>query len=187
MEEIRKFFWKFANFFGNSQIFSPKNDLVVPILRLLNSPNVEVNLAAILPNLPNDWSYGPMAKFIRRSVGQMSEEAENSAFLRQIFKIKSQRIKSDLDERRKNPVLIDDRKKCPICRERFSTSAEAIFFPNGILVHQKCSTFPYICPISGEIFRFFAAPEDGGAGGGQKKEGPIDPKKGPLTTQGRAH
>jgi len=146
---------------------SPKID---PAYKLLNSHyNKHINTTKALDLLPADARITQLCPFFEAVLRDHADLQRKKQIEKSLRKYEKIQIQFQHCNARSVAINISETRTCPVCKKRIGTSAFA-YYPNGIVVHFKCSKDKDVCPVSKQRF----SPKSDKAL--NEEEGLVDPK-----------
>jgi len=121
------------------------------ISSFLNKNSKYLDFEFVLNLLPSHWSVNSLLKFL-----------QNRAYNPQ-YKVKMRNVETELEKLRilqlnkeilyieKQPIFLDEGRFCAICNELLTKEA-IVRYPNGVIVHLRCSKNNKNCPVTGKSF-----------------------------------
>ena len=125
---------------------------VVAAKTLLNERQKEFNIISVLSILPEEWSVCMIQDFLRGSLRERFTATRQckveSNLQKQVY---LQTKKQHIREHHRDVVKMTDDSVCDFCTKPF-TESTAARYPNGKIVHIRCSANKNVCPVTGKKF-----------------------------------
>lgn len=109
------------------------------VLDILKQHATKIDPYAVLKILPDDISLLQLQPFLEAALRQSLERRRNNEVLKGLLYasvLQLQEQKMHLDSRN---VLVHDYSLCPVCGKKFSNQSAFVRYPDGSIVHYKCS------------------------------------------------
>ena len=124
---------------------------VVAAKTLLNDRQKEFNIVSVLNILPEDWSVFMIQDFLRGSLRDRFTATRHSKVESSLRKQVFLQTKEQHISKHKHVVRMADDSVCDFCHKPF-TESTAARYPNGKVVHIRCSAHKNVCPVTGQKF-----------------------------------
>ncbi|XP_061430796.1 transforming growth factor-beta receptor-associated protein 1-like [Lethenteron reissneri] len=123
----------------------------VAVADLLNGEAPEFEASAVLATLPEGWSAGLLAPFLRAALrgslhARRTAQAQRGLACAQNLALRKEKASLCL-----RPVVLTERTICPMCQGVFS-EPEFARYPSGAVVHPACARQRSVCPITGHVY-----------------------------------
>ncbi|XP_066927421.1 transforming growth factor-beta receptor-associated protein 1 homolog [Clytia hemisphaerica] len=125
---------------------------VVAAKTLLNKRQKEFNIVSVLNIIPEEWTVNMVQGFLRGSMRERFSATRESKIESNLQKQFYLQTKEHHITRHKDVVKMTDERLCDFCRKPF-TESTAARYPNGKVVHIRCSGNKSMCPVTGKKFK----------------------------------
>ena len=124
---------------------------VVAAKALLNERQKEFNIVSVLSILPEEWSVGMIQDFLRGSLRERFTATRQCKVESNLQKQVYLQTKKQHISKHRHVVKMTDDSVCDFCTKPF-TESTAARYPNGKIVHIRCSALKNVCPVTGKKF-----------------------------------
>lgn len=114
--------------------------------------------ARVLPMLPAAYPVHLLQEYLVRTMQHSLHAHREALFVRNCAKTENMQQKCRLLQYRSRGVLIHTNKLCALCGKRIGEATAFSYYPNGTVVHYKCSKDKHIEPSTGRDFRLQPIP-----------------------------
>jgi hypothetical protein len=108
--------------------------------------------------LSPDYPLHQLTDYLVKTTQFSLHNHRDTLFLRNVKKIENLQVRYRLSQYRSRGVVIHKDKLCALCGKRIGEATAFSYYPNGTVVHFKCSKDKHIEPSSGRDFRVTPIP-----------------------------
>ncbi len=112
----------------------------------------------MLPLLPDSYPVVGLQEYLVRSMQHSLHAHREALFVRNCGKTEHMQQRCRLLQYRSRGVLIGPNKACALCGKRIGEATAFSYYPNGTIVHYKCSKDKHVEPSTGRDFRLQPIP-----------------------------
>lgn len=109
------------------------------VLDMLQNHATKLDPHAVLQILPNDISLIRLLPFLETALHHSLERRRNNQVLKGLLYAATLQLQEQRMHLESKSVLIYDYSVCPVCKKKFTNQSALIRYPDGKIVHYKCS------------------------------------------------
>jgi len=121
------------------------------ISRFLNKNAKYLNFEFVLNLLPSHWSVNSLLKFLQNRTYNQLYNVKTKSLECEIEKLHILQLNKELLCIEKKPIFLHEGRLCSFCNELLTKEA-VVSYPNGVIVHLRCSKSKTVCPVTGKCF-----------------------------------
>jgi hypothetical protein len=111
----------------------------------------EIDPIRIIELLPETIPIQAIAPYLSKVMRSTTHRRRDDQITKNLKKSENLQVKCQHVIASAPAAVVSTERMCPVCKKRIGDKVFA-FFPNGVIVHFKCFTLPYVCPVTGHDF-----------------------------------